>query len=151
MVCDFYGVACQAKRIKEALRICRLYNSFFFKWWRVQADFTLLSGHTEEISSTVTYKLVFCRFSDSTMSEDAGVELGQVTYITRLDLIHNLARSRPQLGYRSHPNLGSISSTTRLDLIHNSTLDLIHNSAIDLIQNSARSHPKSAISNPKLG
>jgi hypothetical protein len=60
-----------------------------------------------------------CRPSDSTVSEDAGIEPGLLrlrhqrlgTLTTRLDLIHYLAISHP-LSARSHP------LPTRLDDIH---------------------------------
>jgi hypothetical protein len=85
-----------------------------------------------------------CRTSDSTASEEAGIEPRMVATLalaarrsitTRLDLIH----SRLDLIHRS-----AISSTTRLDLIH-ALLDLIHalldllHTRLDLIHNSARS------------
>ncbi len=77
-------------------------------------------------------KVLHCRTSDSSVSEDAGIEprtvatlalavrryIGSILLTTRLDLTHNSARS--------HPQLGKISPTTRLDLTHNS----------------ARSHPQ---------
>ncbi len=69
-----------------------------------------------------------CRPSDSIVSQDAGIEprtlatsalavrrsnhyIGQISTTTRLDLIHNQARSHP-LRARSHSLLGQISSTT---------------------------------------
>ncbi len=48
-----------------------------------------------------------CRPSDSTVSEDAGIEPRTV------------ATRRSSHSARSYPQLGQISSTTRLDLIHN--------------------------------
>ncbi len=74
---------------------------------------------------------------------------------TWLNLIHNLARS--------HPQLGQILSKTWLDLIH-TWLDLIHNLTrshpqpgqissttwLDLIHNLARSHPKDIVIRPYI-
>jgi hypothetical protein len=123
-----------------------------------KASITLLTGITRGtfwILFYILYSTCFiCRPSDSTVLEDAGIEprtgvscdfgIGKSdAQTTRLDLIHNSARSHP-LSPRSHP--------PRLDLIHLSRshphrLDLIHN-RLDLIPNrldlvhSARSHPQ---------
>ncbi len=74
-------------------------------------------------------------------------QLCQISYYTTwLDLIlHNLARSHPQLGQISS-TLGQISSTTRLGLIHKSARphpqlgQTSSSTRLDLIRNSDRPH-----------
>jgi hypothetical protein len=85
--------------------------------------------------------------SDSTLSEDAGIEPGTAATSA-------LAVKRFSHSAKSHPQLGYISSTTRLHLIHtrlhliHSRLHLIHSrlhlihTRLHLIHNSATSHPQ---------
>jgi hypothetical protein len=65
------------------------------------------------------------RPSDSTVSEDAGIETRTVATLA-------LTATRSNHSVRSRPQLGYISSTTPLDLIHNSVRSLLQ---------SVRSHP----------
>jgi hypothetical protein len=82
-----------------------------------------------------------CRPSDSTVSEDAGIE-------PRTVATSAMAVRRSSHSATSHPRLGYISSTTRLHLIHDSATS--HPLFGYISSNSATSRPRSATSHLRI-